>query len=132
MVAYDSGMRRGEIAQLRWGQIDMKAHGIKLVSADTKSDENRLIPLTDRLVQILSASPRHISGYVFVTRNGRPYHPGKISTAFKKACGRTGLQGVTSHDLRHSFCTNMRRAGVDTLTIMAISDHRNLYGHRHF
>jgi integrase len=24
MVAYDSGMRRGEIAQLRWSQIDRK------------------------------------------------------------------------------------------------------------
>jgi integrase len=126
MVAYDSGMRRGEIAQLRWNQIDLKAHVVRLASADTKTDEKRLVPLTDRLTQLLSATPRHVSGYVFVTRNGRPYNPSNISAAFKKACGKAGLTGVTYHDLRHSFCTNMRRAGVDTLTTMAISGHRSI------
>jgi integrase len=126
MVAYDSGMRRGEIVQLRWSQIDMKAHVVKLASSDTKTDEQRLVPRTDRLTQLLSATPRQVSGYVFVTRNGRPYYPSKISGAFKKACGNAGLTGVTYHDLRHSFCTNMRRAGVDTLTTMAISGHRSI------
>jgi integrase len=126
MVAYDSGMRRGEIAQLRWSQIDMKAHVVKLASSDTKTDEKRVVPLADRLTQLLSAIPRHVSGYVFVTRNGRPYYPSKISTAFNKTCGKAGLKGVTYHDLRHSFCTNMRRAGVDTLTTMAISGHRSI------
>jgi integrase len=126
MVAYDSGMRRGEMAQLRWSQIDMKAHVVKLASSDTKTAEKRLVPLTDRLTQLLSVTQKHVSGYVFVTRNGRPYNPSKISAAFKKACSKAELTGVTYHDLRHSFCTNMRRAGVDTLTTMAISGHRSI------
>ena len=126
IVAYDSGMRRGEIAQLRWSQIDLKANVMKLTSADTKTDEPCLVPLTDRLTQLLSATPRHLSGYVFVTRNGKPYDPSKISTAFKKACARAHLANVVFHDLRHSFCTNMRRAGVDTLTTMAISGHKSI------
>ena len=33
---------------------------------------------------------------------------------------------MTYHDLRHSFCTNMRRAGVDTLTTMVISGHKSI------
>jgi integrase len=126
LVAYDSGMRRGEIAQLRWSQIDLKAHVVKLTSSDTKTDEKGLVPLTERLMRLLGATPRHLSGYVFVTRNGKPYAPTEISAAFKKACGKAGLTGVTFHDLRHSFCTNMRRAGVDTLTTMAISGHRSI------
>jgi integrase len=99
---------------------------VKLTSADTKTDEKRLVPLNDRLTQFLSATPRHVSGYVFVTRTGRPYDPGKISAAFKKACGKAGLTGMTYHDLRRSFCTNMRRAGVDTLATMAVSGHRSI------
>jgi integrase len=126
IVAYDSGRRRGEIAQLRWSQIDMQAHMIKLASSDTKTDEKHLVPLTDRLIQTLNTMTRHVSGYIFVTRNGAPYHPSKISAAFKKASGKAGLSGVTYHDLRHSFCTNMRRAGVDTLTTMAISGHKSI------
>ena len=105
----------------------MKAHVVKLASSVTKTDEKRLVPLTDRLTQLLTATPRHVNGYVFVTRNGRPYNPSNISAAFKKACGKAGLTGVTYHDLRHSFCTNnLRRAGVDTLTTMAISGHRSI------
>lgn len=126
MVAYDSGMRRGEIAQLRWSQIDMKAHVIKLTSSDTKTDEKRLVPLSDRLLEMLSDTPRHVSGYVFVTCNGRPYDPSKISAAFKKACARAQLANVVFHDLRPSCCTNMRRAGVDTLTTMAIFGHKSI------
>jgi integrase len=126
LVAYDSGMRRGEIARLRWSQIDLRAHVVKLASSDTKTDEQRLVPLTGRLTQLLSATPRHVSGYVFVTRNGRPYDPSKISAAFKKACGKARLTGVTYHDLRHSFCTNIRRSGVATLTTMAISGHKSI------
>jgi site-specific recombinase XerD len=36
------------------------------------------------------------------------------------------LANVVFHDLRHSFCTNMRRSGVDTLTTMATSGHKSL------
>ena len=126
LVAYDSGRRRGEIARLRWSQIDLKAHVVTLALSDTKTDEQRLVPLTGRLTQLLSATPRHVSGYVFVTRNGRPYDPSKISAAFQKACDKAGLKDVVFHDSRHSFCTNMRRAGVDTLTIMAISGHKSI------
>jgi integrase len=126
LVAYDSGMRRGEIAQLRWSQIDLKARVVKLTSIDTKTDEKRLVPPTDRVIEMLCDTPRHVSGYVFVTHNGRPYHPTAFSHAFKKACARAHLANVVLHDLRHSFCTNMRRAGVDTLTTMAISGHKSL------
>ena len=105
---------------------DMKAHVVKLTSSDTKTDEKRLAPLTERLMRFLGATPRHASGYVFVTRNRKPYAPSEISAAFKKACGKAGLTGVTYHNFRHSFCTNMRRAGVDTLTTMAISVHRSI------
>jgi integrase len=126
LVAYDSGMRRGEIAQLRWSQIDLKAHMVKLTSVDTKTDERRLVPLTDRVIEMLRHASRHVSGYVFVTHNGRPYHPTAFSSAFKKACARAHLANVVFHDLRHSFCTNMRRSGVDTLTTMATSGHKSL------
>jgi integrase len=62
--------------------------------ADTKTEEKRLVPLTDQVTQLLSATPRHVSGYMFVTRNGRPYDLGKISDAFKEACGKAGLKAI--------------------------------------
>lgn len=53
-----------------------------------------------------------------------------IRTSFYKACldvgiktGRTGRDGLVFHDLRHTFNTNMRKAGVSESVIMAITGH---------
>jgi integrase len=46
--------------------------------------------------------------------------------AFETACQRAGITGVVFHDLRHTFVTNMRRAGVDYFRIMAITGHKTM------
>jgi integrase len=51
---------------------------------------------------------------------------GSIRRAFETACQRAGITGVVFHDLRHTFVTNMRRAGVDYFRIMAITGHRTM------
>ena len=61
--------------------------------------------------------------YVF-TYQGRPI--GSIQRAFETACRQVWLTGATFHDLRHTFVTNMRRAGVDYFRIMAITGHRTM------
>jgi integrase len=58
------------------------------------------------------------------TYGGKPI--GSIRRAFETACQRAGITGVVFHDLRHTFVTNMRRAGVDYFRIMAITGHRTM------
>jgi integrase len=126
LMAHDTGMRRSEIARLRWSQVDLRARVIRLTSADTKTDEGRAIPLTERVIRLFNSLPRHVSGYMFVTKRGTPYHPNMISAGFQQACCRARVTNAVFHDLRHTFVTNMRRARVDTITAMAISGHRSL------
>jgi integrase len=47
VVAYHTGMRKGEIRSLRWDQVDLKTGTIRLKSSDTKTDEGRVIPMTE-------------------------------------------------------------------------------------
>jgi integrase len=51
---------------------------------------------------------------------------GYIQRSFETACQRAGITGVVFHDLRHTFVTNMRHAGVDYFRIMAITGHRTM------
>jgi integrase len=44
---------------------------------------------------------------------------------FKKAVKQIGLPHLWFHDLRHTGVTNLRRAGVDLLTIKKISGHKS-------
>jgi integrase len=46
--------------------------------------------------------------------------------AFQRACKRAVIKGLCFHDLRHTAITNMRKAGVDTSVIMAISGHKTM------
>ena len=53
-------------------------------------------------------------------------------TAFAAACRRAGIKGLRLHDLRHTASTNLRRAGVDTMTAMKIVGHKSEQMHRRY
>jgi integrase len=43
---------------------------------------------------------------------------------FIKACEQAGLNGLRFHDLRHTFVTNARKAGLDRKVIKTITGHK--------
>ena len=56
LIAYYTGIRRGELLRLTWDRIDLKAGVIRLRLEDTKTQEGRIIPLTKELTQVLQQS----------------------------------------------------------------------------
>jgi len=53
-------------------------------------------------------------------------------TAFAAACRRPGITGLRLQILRHTASTNLRRAGVDTMTAMKIVGHKSEQMHRRY
>ena len=49
-----------------------------------------------------------------------------IKTSFRHAVRETGLIDFRFHDLRHTFVTNLRRAGVHDFVIMEITGHKTM------
>ena len=126
IVAYQTAMRQGEILHLTWDRVDLKANVIRLQAADTKTNEGRLVPLTLELTALLKAlyKVRYLNeGHVFLVKG---YSVNSVKTAFNAACRRAGIQGFHFHDFQHTAETNMRRAGIDHLTIMKITGHKTL------
>ena len=126
LMAYQTGMRLGEILGLTWGRVDWKAGLVRLKAEDTKTDEARLIPLTSELTALLG--DLYKVRYLHESRVFRVKgcSVGSIKTAFNAACRRAEIQGFHFHDFRHTAVTNMRRAGTDHLTIMKITGHKTL------
>ena len=128
-MAYDTGMRRGEILHLRWKQVDLKGRRILLQAKETKSSRPRFIILTDRVVDALSSMRRHTGcPYVFVSRRTGQRRQ-DIRKQFIGACDKVGIKatgkdGLWFHDLRRSFVTNARRRGVPESVVMKMSGHR--------
>jgi integrase len=133
------GTRRGEIRALRWEQVDLKQGLIWLRSGDTKTGEGRVIQLNPIVIEALQALPRYL-GCVWVFVNPARmaacrespgtvdprYHEASLTLAFVRACRQMGIANATFHDLRHTFVTNARRAGIDYFRIMAITGHKTM------
>jgi integrase len=131
-IGYYTGMRKGEILSLTWGKVDLKNRIIKLEAGDTKDREARTIPICNELFKILQGMPNRIQASGkdnhVIQFQGNPIRD--IRDGLRKACkeakityGRFEPDGFIFHDLRHTFNTNMRKAGVPESVIMAITGH---------
>lgn len=127
-TGYYTGMREGEILGLTRHKLELKKRVIQLEAIDTKDSEPRVIPILDELYEILKDIPQAIHDpHVFLYK-GKPIKD--LRTALRKACKKAGILygrflkgGFVFHDLRHTFNTNMRKAGVPESVIMNITGH---------
>jgi len=120
LLAYQTGMRLGEILSLTWDRVIKDFRLISLRAEDTKTEEARLIPLTSTIRQLLKDlnKLRYLNqDHVFLAK-GKSV--GSIKTAFNAACRRAKIEDFHFHDFRHTAITNMRRAGIVTLRACAI------------
>lgn len=121
-LAYLTAMRRGEILNLQWNQVDFKNKIIVLDASSTKTQERREIPLDEGLLDLFRKIPKQGDHKRVFTYMGHPVK--ELKTAFKRACAKAGIKDFRFHDLRHCGITNLRKAGVPDNVIMSISGHK--------
>jgi len=137
MLFATTGMRRGEVAGLRWSDVDLEADRVSPrrprvvvdyevhVSEPKTAKGRRSLALdpatvaalrqhrTRQLEQRLAVGSRwQDSGLVFTWPDGRPIHPQRFSTWFKQHARAAGLPRIRLHDMRHSYATAALAAGV--------------------
>ena len=125
VFGFHTGMRLGEILGLTWDQVNLQDGYIELSSRDTKTGEPRKIYFPNEVRKVLweASKVRSIQhNFVFTHPNGRPMK--SIKGSFINACKRAGMQDVRFHDLRHTFNTNLRKAGADRSVIMKMTGHK--------
>jgi len=124
ICALNTGMRKSEILNLKWDNIDLK-HGFILLDR-TKNGERREIPINDTLRSVLQGLIRRLDvPYVFYDpATGKPYQD--IKRSFNSALRRAGIRDFHFHDLRHTFASHLVMAGVDLTTVKELLGHKTL------
>jgi integrase len=145
------GLRRGELAGLRWDSVDLDGSSLQITRARVLVNGNpidttpkteagkRRIPLDDFLVSRLrshrsqQAAERLAAGpawsdesYVFADQLGAPLHPEYISTRFERLTDRAGLRRIRLHDLRHTAASLMLAAGEPPKVVAEILGHSSV------
>jgi integrase len=115
-LAVETCMRRSELVQLRWAEIDFRRRIAEL--RDTKNGQPRCVPMSSRAVELLQGLPRRIDGKVFGLA------PDSVTQAFTRACKRAGVIGLRWHDLRREGISRLFEKGWAIPEVACVSGHR--------
>lgn len=119
LFALDTGMRRGEILNQIWEDVDFERRLLNVTHSKTPEGEAREIPLTQRVFDLLSGMKKD-SGLIF-TFEGKPI--GSLKTGWKAAIRRAGIRYIRFHYLRHTFNTRLLELSVPREVRMALLGH---------
>jgi len=122
-VALHSGMRLGEILNLRWYDLDFSS-GFILVR-DSKNGESRHVPMDATLFALFRAYP-HRLGTDLVFSSPAGGHIVDVRTGFLNSCKRAGLIDLHFHDLRHTFASQFVMSGGDLYILKEILGHKSI------
>jgi len=122
MMAVNTGMRRGEILELKWDDVNMKQGFINV--RDSKNSESRDIPINDVLMETLESVKNTTNAIYVLERNGDPIK--SFKKGFYSALRRSGIKKCRFHDLRHTFATRLIMAGVDIVTVQELLGHKDI------
>ena len=124
LVAANTGMRRGEIFNLKWTDVDFTNK--LLYIRDSKSGKQRSIPLNEMLSNLFINLRIDNKGgiYVFPGRRGPRFV--NIQRPFKKAVEGAGIKDFRFHDLRHTFASHLVMKGVNLKAVQELLGHADL------
>lgn len=124
--ALHSGMRRREMFDLDWCNVDMDLGVIYVLQSKTR--KKRIVPMSEHLKALLVEIGVKQSGKVFhMTVSG-------FDSAFKRAKKKAGIKGLTLHTCRHNFATAFRMHNGSISNLQGILGHSstrmtNRYAH---
>jgi integrase len=122
-VALNTGMRKGEILNLRWQDVDLRNRLIIIRNA--KNNESRTIPINETLHDMFRMLiPTTDGEYIFANKEGKPF--GDVRTSFRNALRRAGIKDFRFHDLRHTFASKLVMRGVDIRTVQTLLGHKDI------
>lgn len=117
--AIATGMRRGEILQVKWKDVDFQAKTLHIPI--TKNGHARTIPLSSHALAVLHETQRveRKNQLVFpLTGNG-------FQQAWERLRDRAGLKDLHFHDLRHEAISRFVECGLSVPEVALISGHRD-------
>jgi len=126
-VAVNTGMRKGEILQLRLSDIDHASESITVRGSTEKTGRSRDIPISNKLQALLAewATLHYGDGYD-LDSDDLVFPIGDIKTGWNTLRKRAGLGRVEFKTLRHHFASTLVLNNTPLSTVMQLMGHTNL------
>ena len=129
LLALHCGLRFGEIANLRWADIDTDLELIAI--RDPKNKTSRWVPMTPTIKKLfVSKTKGDAEDFVFKDKKGRPFK--YVPDSFRDTVQELGLNEgikdrrfkITFHSLRHTYASWLVQSGVPLYTVQQLLGHK--------
>lgn len=132
-LLYVTGMRRQELVQLKWSDVNSQSAQIKILG---KGNKERLVPVSLNIIKLLEEyksvlyshfNETSLPDNIVISNNGREAYPELIYQTVKKHLSLCSTQQKKSpHVLRHSFATHLSNNGAPLNDIKELLGHASL------
>ena len=124
VILHETGLRRGELLDLTWEQVDLAGRLITLGDGDVKNGTGRTVPVTETALEAFAEAPRWSRWVLSVF--GGPISKSWFIRRFIVTRKKAGVSHKCKvHSLRHTASVNMRRAGVPHQLCRMILGHKS-------
>lgn len=134
VMALFTGMRSGELYALKWSDIDFEAKTISVSKSwsskngdtSTKNQKNRVVPISEELLQFLRELKLERGNEDSVLSHLEEWTRGQAAKIIKTFCKSVGVTDIKFHDLRATFITNLLARGEPLVRVMATVGHADM------
>lgn len=120
-----TGMRKGEILNLRWCDVDTRFGMATIQATRSKGRRDHHYPLNEQALAVLGAIPRSKDERALIFGNRRGTLNTNIERQWRRMMFKASVFDFHIHDLRHTFASRFLEAGGDLPTLREILGHRD-------
>ena len=126
LLSINTGMRRGEVFNLKWENVNLERAIITIDGDFSKSGKTRHIPLNTEAFNVLKTwkKERNHPTLVFPSKNGRKFN--NIKRSWAGLLKEANIENFRWHDLRHHFASRLVMSGVDLNTVRELLGHSDM------
>ena len=136
-----TGLRRGELVALKWSDLNIRRHELKISRQYTRVNGELIIskPKTPSAIRTIKLTKittnvlkKHqvgaISEWMFPSPLDptRPIDPEACGRRLKRILEKAGCRNIRFHDIRHTFATMALENGIDVKTVADILGHNTV------
>jgi integrase len=130
IVAVSTGMRRAELSNLTWKDVDFARRLLHIQSNETfrtKGGKRRTVPMSEVVFQLLWEKAQHSQHKSVFTLHGRRIYGNWLTCMFRRYIRKAGRNPkLQFHNLRHMFATWLVQEGVSIYEVQKLLGHSSI------
>ena len=128
-LAMNTGLRRGELFNARWSNVNwnLSTPVLTVRGSFSKNSKSRTVPLNENAARVLKnwwKEGTDPNSLIFPGKEGKPFS--SLKTAWNRILEKAKIEDFRWHDLRHTFASRLVMAGVDLNTVRDLLGHKDI------